>query len=140
MPGIPFSSNSPDMEAVRQVIFERLRRELNWDQLDRSGDGYAPYVEYVGSPQSGRSALVFAAEEVFWRLMVEGIIAPGMNSSNLKLPFFHVTTYGREVLQSGPGNPHDSAGYLKRLHEKVSQTDPTVVAYLGESLNSFRHG
>ncbi len=140
MPGIPFSSNSPDPEAVRQIIFERLRREPNWNQFDRSGDGYGPYVEYVGSPQSGRNALVFAAEEVFWRLMVEDIVAPGMDSSNLKLPFFHVTSYGREVLRSGAGNPHDPAGYLRRLHKKVPRPDPTVLAYLSESLNSFRHG
>jgi hypothetical protein len=121
MPGVPFSPNSPDMEAARQIIFERLRREPGWDQLDRSGDGYAPYVDYVDSPQSGRNVLVFAAEELFWQLIIERIIAPGMDASNLKLPFFHLTAYGREVLKSGPGNPNDPTGYLRRLAEKISR-------------------
>jgi hypothetical protein len=72
--------------------------------------------------------------------MVEGVLCPGMNSNNLNLPWFHVTRYGREVLRAGPGNPHDPTGFLQRLNEKVSQPDATVLAYLRESLNSFRHG
>ena len=31
-------------------------------------------------------------------------------------------------------------GYLRRLSEKVPQADATVLAYLTESLHSFRHG
>ena len=34
MAGIPFSPNSPDLEAVRQIIFARLRAEPGWKQLD----------------------------------------------------------------------------------------------------------
>lgn len=142
MPGIPFSPNSPDLEAVRQIIFERLLREPNWGSISRTGEGYEPYLEYRGSfnPGEARNALIFAAEEVFWQLFIEGIIAPGMDASNLDWPRFHVTRHGREVLKSGPGNPHDPTGYLRRLAEKVPQADPTVLAHLNESLNSFRHG
>jgi hypothetical protein len=63
-----------------------------------------------------------------------------MDSNNLNLPWFHVTRYGREVLKAGPPNPHDPNGYLSRLSEKVPQADATVLAYLSESLNTFRHG
>lgn len=63
-----------------------------------------------------------------------------MNASNLNLPFFHVTRYGREVLKAGPANPHDPTGYFGRLSEKVPRSDPTVLAYLTESMNSFLHG
>jgi hypothetical protein len=142
MPGIPFSPNSPDLEAVRRIIFERLRREPDWSHVDRNADGYAPYVQYQGSFNRGeeRNALVFAAEEVFWQLVVEEIIAPGLNANSLDWPRFHLTSHGREVLKSGPGNPHDPTGYLRRVAEKVQQADPTVLAYLGESLSSFRHG
>jgi hypothetical protein len=142
MPGIPFWPNTPDPEAVRQIIFERLRREPNWSSVDRTAEGYAPYVQYQGSFNRGeeRNTLIFAAEEVFWQLVIEGIIAPGLNASNLDWPRFHVTSHGREVLKSGPGNPHDPTNYLRRLAEKVPQADRTVLAYLNESLNSFRHG
>jgi hypothetical protein len=129
------------LEVVRQIIFERLRREPNWSYIDRAAEGYAPYVQYQGSFNRGEegNALVFAAEEVFWQLLIEGIIAPGHDASNLAWPKFHLTLRGREALKSGPGNPHDPTSYLRRLAEKVPQADPTVLAYLSESLNSFRH-
>jgi hypothetical protein len=66
MARIPFSSNSPDLEAVRQIIFARLCGEPDWKQLDYAGSGYAPFVEYKGPECEGRNALVFAAQEVFW--------------------------------------------------------------------------
>jgi hypothetical protein len=40
MAGIPFSPNSPDLEAVRQIIFARLRGEAGQKQLDYAGSGY----------------------------------------------------------------------------------------------------
>jgi hypothetical protein len=140
MSGIPFSPNNPDLEAVRQIIFARLRAEPNWKQLDRAGDGYTRYVEYKGTEREGRNALVFAAQEVFWQLVVEGVLSPGMDSNNIELPWFHVTRYGQEVLKAGPANPHDPTDYLRRIHDKIPQADQTVLVYLSESLNSFRHG
>lgn len=135
---IPFNATSPDLEAVREIIFERLRREPGWQQLDHTGEGYAGYVDFVGS--RNLRALVFAAQEVFWELVIEGILAPGIDSSNLNLPWFHVTRYGQNVVQSGTANPHDPTGYLKRLSEKIPNPDSTVVAYLAESLATFRGG
>ena len=29
--------------------------------------------------------------EILWELLVQGILAPGMNASNLELPYLHVT-------------------------------------------------
>jgi hypothetical protein len=110
MTRIPFSPNNPDLEAVQQIIFSRLRAEPNWNQLDHNGTGYAPYVQYAGSEWEGRNALIFAAQEVFWQLIIEGILSPGINSNNLNLPWFHITRYGAEVLKAGPANPHDQTG------------------------------
>jgi hypothetical protein len=117
---------------------ERLRSDPNWNQLNPTGQDFAPYVECVG----GFDAHIFQfnAHKVFWQLLIEGIVAPGMNSSNLNLPWFHVTEYGKRVLATGPGNPHDPTGYLTRLTEKVPKPDPTVLAYLTESLDAFRRG
>ncbi len=140
MPGIPFSQNPPDLEAVRQIIFARLRAEPDWRQLDYQGTGYAPFVEYIGAEWAGRNALVFAAQEVFWTLVFEGVLALGTDSNNLNLPWFHVTRYGHDVLKTGPSNPHDSTGYLRQLSEKIPKADRTVVAYLSECLHAFRHG
>ena len=117
------------MEAVRQIIFARLRAEPDWKHLDRTGDGYAPYVQYEGGEQNGRRALLFAAQEAFWQLMFEGVLAPGSDSSNLELPWFHVTRYGHEVLKAGPANPHDPTVDLSRF---LRQTVKTQIPLNGE--------
>lgn len=142
MPGkIPFDPRHPDPDAVRQIVVERLRHDTSWRQLDPTGDGFAPYVEYVAqSGQNGRHLLLFLAQEVFWQMIVEGLLAPGMDPNNLHLPWFHITSHGREVLASGEPQPYDPTGYLARLRERVPLPDPTVTAYLAESLETFRKG
>jgi hypothetical protein len=141
---IPFDPKSPDLEAVRQIVLERLRRDTAWQQLDNSGDGFAPFVEYVAPAEfeqrNGRHVLLFMAQEVFWQFVVEGILAPGMDSSNLQLPWFHITKYGRDVLASSEPPPYDPTGYLARVRERTASPDPTVMAYLAESLETFRKG
>jgi len=141
---IPFDARTPDLDAVRQIVVERLRRDTEWNHLDTSGDGFARYVEYAAQNeterQNGRHLLVFLAQEVFWQLLVEGILAPGMDASNLNLPRFHITKYGRDVLASSEPQPYDPTGYLARLRERVPTPDPTVTAYLAESLETFRKG
>jgi hypothetical protein len=139
---IPFDPRNPRLDTVRQIVIERLRRDASWHALDSTGDGFAPYVEYIAQNepdrQNGRHQLVFLAQELFWQLVVEGILAPGMDSSNLKLPWFHITGHGREVLASSEPQPYDPAGYVARLRERVPHPDPTVIAYLAESLETFR--
>jgi hypothetical protein len=77
---------------------------------------------------------------VFWQFVVEGILAPGSDSNNLKLPSFHITEHGRQVLASIEPQPYDPTGYLARLRERITTPDPTVMAYLAESLETFRKG
>jgi hypothetical protein len=141
---IPFDFRSPDLETVRQIVLERLRRDTAWRQLDNSGDGFAPFVDYVAQNESdrqhGRHLLLFMAQEVFWQFVVEGLLAPGMDHSNLKLPWFHITKYGGDVLASSEPQPYDPSGYLSRVRERITCPDPTVMAYLAESLETFRKG
>lgn len=141
---IPFDSQKPDLVAVRQIVFERLRRDPQYRQLDNTGDGFAPFVEYVGATdpgrQNGRRALMFLAREVFWEMVAAGIVAPGMDTHNLDLPWFHITQYGSQVLASTDPQPYDPTGYLSRLRERVENPDGTVIAYLAESLETFRKG
>jgi len=103
------------------------------------GDVYQRFVEYVNNnPQP--QILAFHMTEVFWQLMIEGILAPGMNAANQNLPWFHVTDYGRKVLREEAGHPHDEVGYLERVRARVPNPDATVLAYLTEALSTFRRG
>jgi hypothetical protein len=137
---IPFDPQKPDLDTVRQIVFERLLRDTTWNHLDQTGDGFAPFADYASNERSGRHVLLFLAQEVFWQLVVEGILAPGMDSDNLKLPWFHITKYGRDVLAANEPQPYDPMGYLTRLRERIANPDPTVTAYLAESLETFRKG
>lgn len=138
---IPFDPNSADIETARQVVFARLRGDGDWHSIDKSGDGFSSFVEYAGQPgRDGRWRLSVLANEVFWQLVVEGILSPGLNYSSPDLPWFHITEYGRKVLASSEPQPYDATGYLAELGKKIPQSDPTVMVYLAESLETFRKG
>jgi hypothetical protein len=134
---IPYDPAKPDRIAVRRILLEWLRSNPS-GHLPVSGQEYDALVEYTG--QRNPQVLAFHAMEAFWQLLVEGIVAPGMNSSNVNLPWFHVTDYGQAVLAGEPAHPHDSAAYLARLRRAAPQTDSTVVAYVSESLAAFQRG
>jgi hypothetical protein len=138
MEKILFNPNKPDLDAIRRIIFERLQRDPSWKSLDHTGEGFSSYVEYEGQPSPNK--LTFLALQVFWQLIGEGILAPGTSGQSPNLPWFHVTEYGKAVIQSGAFNPHDPTGYLARIKQKVANPDATVLAYLAESLNSMRRG
>ncbi|MGH8590404.1 MAG: hypothetical protein ACREXX_14060 [Gammaproteobacteria bacterium] len=84
--------------------------------------------------------LSFYADEILWQLVVEGIISPGLNSSNASLPWFHITSYGTKVLSSPEPEPRDPDSYLMHVRARLENADPTVMAYLSESLSAFRRG
>lgn len=136
---VVYDPAQPDLEAVRRILFDWLRANPNANQLNQDGTVYEPFVEYANNNRHP-GVLAFHVTEVFWQLLVEGIVSPGMNSWNLDLPWFHVTEYGKKVLQGEAGHPHDEAGYLARVRTRVSQPDQTVLAYLAEALTAFRRG
>lgn len=136
---IPFDPNTADLETARQIVFARLRADREWHQTDRTGDGFSPLVEYPAE-RNGRWRLVGLANEVFWLLVGEGILSPGMDYHNPDLPWFHITDYGRMVLASEEPQPYNPTGYLAGLRARIAAADPTVMAYVAESLETFRKG
>lgn len=131
----PYDVANPDPKAARRIFFDWLRANPT-GQLDKQGNGYLPFVEVVG--QRHPQLLAFHMTEVFWELVVEGIVAPGTDAWNLDLPWYHVTQYGRRVLAAEAGHPHDEEAYLQRVRAAVAAPDDTVIAYLTESVRAFR--
>lgn len=128
------------LELARAIVLERLKKYKDWRQYDLSGTGFDMLVEYIGDPKDAREKLVFLAQDVLWEFMIQGIIAPGLNVSNPNLPWFHITEYGKKVLNEGEFLPHDPTGYLDRFRTEIKNPDPTVELYLSESLNCFARG
>lgn len=102
MTRIPFNPQKPDLEALRQIIFERLRRNSSWNQLHPRGTGYSAYVEYEGGESSSAmDKLAFYVLQVFWQLVTEGVLAPGTSGQSPELPWFHVTNTARQLFGQG---------------------------------------
>jgi hypothetical protein len=77
---------------------------------------------------------------VFWQLISQGVLTPGMNTANPNLPWFRLTQYGKKVIQEKRFLPHDPTNYMKSFRVEVSNPDPIVISYLEESLNCFSSG
>ena len=78
---------------------------------------------------------------IFWDLIIEGILRPGTaDGLNNDLPFYHVTEWGKVAIENGLESPYDPDCYLKRVHAGVPSLDPVIVTYLNESLRTFRIG
>ncbi len=135
----PFDPGNPDIAAVRRIVLDRLRNDRGWHWFHSDGAGFRPYVEYP--PQNAEpNVLSFYVDEVLWQFVVEGIIAPGRDHANPDLPKFHLTRYGEKVLSSPDPQPHDPDSYLKYVTAKIQNPDPTVMAYLAESISAFQRG
>lgn len=79
--------------------------------------------------------------EVFWGLVREGIICPGMNDSNLNLPFFRVTQWGRSYLAGDSSSRfQDGASYVALLKRRVPNVDLQTLNYAGEAGSSLAAG
>ena len=80
-------------------------------------------------------------QEVLWELLVQGVLAPGKNSSNLHLPFVHITEYGARLLEEDALLLPDPDGYLQAFQERMhGETGPALLCYVREGLESFLVG
>src|SRR5678815_221660 len=120
---IQFDPKNPDLESARRIVLERLRLDPKWEQVPAHGDTMAPYVEFIGEPDL--HVLRYWIVDAMWALVLDGVIAPGQRyvpnstGASVTLPWFHVTEYGRRVLDAGEFNPHDAESYLNRLRARI---------------------
>ena len=65
---------------------------------------------------------------------------PGLNVNNPNLPYFALTEYGSQVINSDDPAPHDPDSYLKHLKEVAPNLDPIAISYVEEGLECFQRG
>jgi len=119
---------------LRPLVLDVLRREQETQFVDVENKIIQIAPDY-------HSADTLKLHEIFWELLIQGILAPGFDSSNLDLPFIHVTEYGIKCLEANSILPHDPDGYLKRLEDIIGQPlDITVLTYVREGLLTFLGG
>jgi len=76
--------------------------------------------------------------EIIWDLIIENIVRPGFDASNLNLPFIRLTEFGKEYIAQSAPHYYDPQGYMERLKDIVTNLDPVIEQYIFESLNCFR--
>ena len=135
---IVYDCSQPDLVLLRQAVFDRLREDRDWRLVEHEIRHFEPYIELKSPDYQG--LLFFHINEVVWRLLAEGVLSPGFNPANPDLPWFHLTDFGNMVINSSEPNPYDSLGYIKHIRSQIPNPDNTVLAYLAESLSTYRHG
>lgn len=79
--------------------------------------------------------------EVVWELLMQGVLAPGFNSSNEWLPWIHLTDRGEAYLAGEGISPLDPDGYVTRVVETIGQTlDTVLLEYVEEAVRAFYSG
>ena len=84
--------------------------------------------------ERGEKAIV---SEIIWSLIVEGILSPGSDDSNLNLPFLHVTEYGQACLKENRFVPHDPDGFIAEFRKACPSVDAVIEQYLTEALQCY---
>src|SRR4051812_39723892 len=65
---------------------------------------------YSRSPE--RERFHMKVEEVMWEMFVHGLLFPGYDESNRNWPFYHLSDYGKRVVDQGAPQPYDPDGFL----------------------------
>lgn len=139
-----------DISQVR-ICFIDVLRGLNWDTTNQFGGSiYDQIAEraanrgFVPTPRTGEEPLESSdkikAQEVFWSLIVQGVLLPGYDHGHLDLPFFRLTEYGRSILDSPDPVPYDTDGYLNHLRSIAPNLDSIAMTYVAEGLDCFVRG
>jgi hypothetical protein len=144
MTKLQYDPRNPSPTVLRQAVFARLR--MGWPQVesaDHNGrklrQGFDHVVDFLDpSPPipSWEDRFLEAVYSLLWQLVAEGVIHPGRRS--LDFPHITVTEYGKRVINNENAHPHDVELFLDQIRSG-QRLDPTVEAYLVESLHSFRH-
>jgi hypothetical protein len=144
---IEFDDTTANDELVRMVFLRRLRAErASWSELGLQGwDKYVVFTNH-----SYEAQLLLRALRVLSRLVNEGILYPGrvrtiapnisgLSASDFSFPYFGITPYGAEVLDSPQFEPHYPQSYLREFADSAP-SDATVAAYINEAIHSFHRG
>jgi len=121
-------------EDLRPLVFEALRQEPKTQFVTIESR-----VRNLASDYQGSDSLII--REIIWELLVQGVLAPGFDASNLEFPFIHVTEFGAQCLEADTILPHAPGRYLEQLQQQLNQPlDDIVLTYVRESLLTFLAG
>lgn len=79
--------------------------------------------------------------DVFWDLFRQGFITLGLDDSNAQWPFFRLSHFGQEALNTGsPFLFHDTNSFLKLVRAEIPDLSSPATTYLSEACAAFYAG
>jgi len=78
--------------------------------------------------------------QLFWMLLVQGILVFGHDDMNPNWPFYKITEYGESILKQHGPRPYDPDGFLKEFSRINPNADSIVLEYLKEAVYTFNMG
>jgi len=79
--------------------------------------------------------------DVFWDLFRQGFITLGMNDANPQWPFFRLSHFGEQTLNTqSPYRFHDRNSFVSLVRSEVPDISPEAVVYLEEAISTFYAG
>ena len=77
--------------------------------------------------------------EIVWDLIIERVLAIGLNKENPSWPFLRLTEYGKSLVKSGENVIiHDVDGMVELLRKSIPQCNRIIIAYFTECLETYR--
>lgn len=140
-----------DYETIRGLVIEFLKKSqsnLEFNTIVLGVQGLAlekrliqPSGSYLVGGAGGRLDLNrkdrFKVIEILWEFILQRIISPGIDDMNFKLPWIHITDFGKKFLSDEKVLPQDPEGYLKELDSEIPHLDPIAKQYVEESLQTY---
>ncbi len=140
------------LEEMRSCMLEAFRRGPNTQDvaLRSTVSDVAKERGLIKVPQQSGNVIHYSMQsdplprelwgryrDVLWGLIIEGVVAIGLDDGNSTWPWLGVTEYGKQCLSAGEIVPHDPEGYLRKL-STIRPLDDAEKRYLPQALEAFR--
>jgi len=116
---------SPQLGVLRERIFKICcdRKHFEESQRTEFDRGYSLQIT-----------------DLFWEFVISQVLGIGKDEENLKLPFFHITEFGKRCIETGEISVYDPTGLVDNLKKSTPELDSLIEEYLLEALVCFGRG
>lgn len=135
-----FKMNNSGLEEIQieQIVNEIIRPKPLESGIQFSGASFGPRfsraVKTLGLEVNQSDVLRCWAK--LWEYITNGVLAPGSDSTNMDLPFLHLTKYGRDIIQGI--TPYSEHSYIQKIESVCNPLlDDISKMYLRETLKSL---
>jgi hypothetical protein len=137
-------------EEIREVVVDILLNPLPDSVTHHTPNQWNALIVSVGivfAQREGRKEQRLHPQDaelvrdVFWDLFRQGFITLGMNDANPTWPWFRLSYFGQQTLQTAsPYRFHDTGSFLALVRREVPDISAEGLAYLDEAVAAFYAG